>query len=134
MAARRREGAGSVALIGASMGGAVAVAAAARLHPAAMVNLSGERDTATLTPGIRIDAGEEARAVTAPSLWVVARNDHYTPVPDMRLTARRARSRVKRLIVLPTAQGHGIGMLLGNERPWSPLAAQVAAFVRRYRR
>jgi hypothetical protein len=34
------------------MGGAVAVVAAARLRPAALVDLSGERDTAGLTPGI----------------------------------------------------------------------------------
>ena len=43
----RRRGARRVALVGASMGGAIAVVAAARLHPAAVVDLSGERASAT---------------------------------------------------------------------------------------
>jgi esterase/lipase len=121
-----------VALIGASMGGAIATVAAARLHPTALVNLSGERDTAGLTP-IRANAAAAAPHVTAPALFVVARHDRYTPVEDMRLVERRARSRTKRLIVLPISAGHGIGMLFGLETEWSKLAAQVAAFVRRQR-
>ena len=40
-----------VALVGASMGGAIAVVAAARLHPAAVVDLSGEPTRPALTPG-----------------------------------------------------------------------------------
>ena len=44
-----RRGARRVALVGASMGGAIAVVAAARLHPAAVIDLSGERDTTGLT-------------------------------------------------------------------------------------
>ena len=47
----RRRGARRVALVGASMGGAIAVVAAAQLHPAALVDLSGERNTTGLTPG-----------------------------------------------------------------------------------
>jgi pimeloyl-ACP methyl ester carboxylesterase len=50
MAQLRRRGARRIALVGASMGGAIAVVAAARPHPAAVVDLSGERDTTGLTP------------------------------------------------------------------------------------
>jgi hypothetical protein len=65
------------------MGGAIAVVAAARLHPAAVVDLSGERDTTGLTAGIHAD-------------------------------------------------GHGWELLSGTTREWAPLAATVAAFIRRH--
>ena len=132
--ALRVDGAQSVAVVGASMGGAVAVVAAAEVPDvAALVNLSGERDTSSLTPGIAANAGAAARRVTVPALFVVARGDQYVPVPDMRAVFRRTASRTKRLIVLPAVAGHGWGMLLGTgTAQWSPLAAQVAAFIREH--
>ena len=132
MAELRRRGARRVALVGASMGGAIAVVAAARLHPAAVVDLSGERDTTGLTPGIDADAGAAAHGVTAPALFAVARGDRYVPVPDMRAVARRVRSSTTRLIVLPTVAGHGWDLMYGVGTRWSPLAVTVAAFVRRH--
>jgi pimeloyl-ACP methyl ester carboxylesterase len=132
MAELRRRGARRVALVGASMGGAIAVVAAARLHPAAVVDLSGERDTTGLTPGIDADAGAAAHGVTAPALFAVARGDRYVPVADMRAVARRVRSATKRLIVLPAAAGHGWDLLFGTATEWSPLAATVAAFIRHH--
>jgi pimeloyl-ACP methyl ester carboxylesterase len=128
----RRRGARHVALVGASMGGAIAVVAAARLHPAAVVDLSGERDTTGLTPGIDANAGAAARGVTAPSLFAVARGDRYVPLRDMRAVARRVRSPTPRLIVLPPTAGHGWDLLYGTAGGWSPLAATVAAFIRRH--
>lgn len=128
----RRRGARRVALVGASMGGSIAVVAAAELHPAAVVDLSGERDTTALTPGIDANAGAAARHVTAPALFAVAREDQYISVDDMRLVARRTRSATKRTIVLPAVAGHGWEMLAGQATEWSPLAATVAAFVRRH--
>jgi pimeloyl-ACP methyl ester carboxylesterase len=132
MAELRRRGARRVALVGASMGGAIAVVAAAQLHPAAVVDLSGERDTTGLTPGIDADAGAAARGVTAPALFAVARGDRYVPVDDMRAVARRVRSATRRLIVLPAVAGHGWDLLFGTATKWSPLAATVAAFIRRH--
>jgi pimeloyl-ACP methyl ester carboxylesterase len=132
MAELRRRGARRVALVGASMGGAIAVVAAARLHPAAVVDLSGERDTTGLTPGIDADAGAAAHGVTAPALFAVARGDRYVPVADMRAVARRVRSATRRLIVLPAVAGHGWDLLFGVQTDWSPLAATVAAFIRRH--
>jgi pimeloyl-ACP methyl ester carboxylesterase len=134
MAELRRRGARTVALVGASMGGAIAVVAAAQLHPAAVVDLSGERDTTALTPGIDANAGAAAAHVTAPALFAVAHGDRYTPVADMRTVARRVRSATRRLIVLPAIAGHGWDLLFGGETKWSPLAATVAAFIRRHAR
>jgi alpha/beta superfamily hydrolase len=132
MAEVRRRGARRVALVGASMGGAIAVVAAARLHPAAVVDLSGERDTTGLTPGIDADAGAAAHGVTAPALFAVARGDRYVPVADMRAVARRTRSPTKHMIVLPAAAGHGWDLVYGTTTEWSPLAATIAAFIRRH--
>jgi pimeloyl-ACP methyl ester carboxylesterase len=132
MAELRRRGARRVALAGASMGGAIAVVAAARLHPAAIVSLSGERDTTGLTPGIAADAGAAAPGVTAPALFAVARGDRYVSPADMRAVARRARSATTRVIVLPASAGHGWELLVGTTTEWSPLAATVAAFIRRH--
>jgi pimeloyl-ACP methyl ester carboxylesterase len=132
MAELRRRGARQVALVGASMGGAIAVVAAAQLHPAAVVDLSGERDTTALTPGIDANAGAAAHGVTAPALFAVAREDRYVPVPDMRAVAGSVRSPTKRVIVLPAAAGHGWDLLFGTTTKWSPLAATVAAFIRRH--
>jgi pimeloyl-ACP methyl ester carboxylesterase len=132
MAELRRRGARRVALVGASMGGAIAVVAAARLHPAAVIDLSGERDTTGLTPGIDADAGAAAHRVTAPALFAVARGDRYVPVADMRAVARGVRSATRRLIVLPAVAGHGWDLMFGTATEWSPLAATVAAFIRRH--
>jgi dienelactone hydrolase len=110
----------------------IAVVAAAQLHPGAVVNLSGERNTTGLTPGIDANAGAAARRVTAPSLFAVARGDRYVSVADMRAVARRVRSAISRVIVLPAAAGHGWALLSGTTTEWSPLAAPVAAFIRRH--
>jgi pimeloyl-ACP methyl ester carboxylesterase len=128
----RRRGVRRVALVGASMGGAIAVVAAGQLHPAAVVDLSGERNTTGLTPGINADAGAAAPRVTAPALFAVARDDRYVTPADMRSLAREVRSTTKRVIVLPASAGHGWDMLLGSSTKWSPLASTVAAFIRRY--
>src|SRR3954465_575839 len=128
----RRRGARRIALVGASMGGAIAVVAAAQLHPAAVVDLSGERNTTGLTPGIDANAGVAARRVTAPSLFAVARGDRYISVADMRAVARPVRSATRRVIVLPAGAGHGWALLAGTTSEWSPLAATVAAFIRRH--
>src|SRR4051812_29063819 len=132
MAELRRRGARRIALVGASMGGAIAVVAAAQLHPAAVVDLSGERNTAGLTPGVDANAGSAARRVTAPALFAVARGDRFVPVADMRAVAQGTRSATKRMIVLPASAGHGWTMLAGTSTEWSPLAATVAAFIRRH--
>ena len=134
MAELRQRGARRIALGGASMGGAIAVVAAARLHPAAVIDLSGERDTTGMTPGIDANAAAAAAGVSAPALFAVARGDRYVSVSDMREVARRTRSPIRSVIVLPASAGHGWDMLLGTTREWSPLTGTVAAFIGRHAR
>jgi hypothetical protein len=128
IAALRSHGARSVALLGASLGGVVAVIAGARLHPAAMVDLSGERDLTGLLPGASLDAYAAARALRAPALFVVARGDRNVSVGDMRAVYDHAGSRVKHMIVLPASQGHGWDML-ESFTGFAPLARTVVAFI-----
>jgi pimeloyl-ACP methyl ester carboxylesterase len=125
----RQRGAREIWLIGASMGGAISVTAGAKLHPAGIVNLSGETSLAGLTP-VKANALAASSHLRVPALFVVARGDRYITPAQMRAMARRAPSPRKRVIVLPASYGHGWDMVLGNSSQWSPLAAQVAAFIK----
>jgi dienelactone hydrolase len=126
----RKEGAKRVAIVGASYGGAIAVVAGATLKPAAVVDLSGEQTLQALVPGYDdVDSLAAAPRLRAPALFVVAHNDNYTPIADMRRVYRAAASRKKRLIVLPASAGHGLSMLFGLNTDWAPLARQIAAFL-----
>jgi len=128
--ALRARGITSMALLGASFGGAVAVVAGSRLHPAAVVDLSGERDLTGLLPGAKLNAVAAASALHAPALFAVARDDRYVSVADTRAVYRRVGSATKRLTVLPASAGHGWDMLIGADFSWSPLAREVLAFIR----
>src|SRR5919197_788237 len=72
------------------------------------------------------------RGARTPALFAVARGDRYVSPADMRTLARRVRSRTRRVIVLPAIAGHGWDLLFGVGSDWSPLAATVAAFIRRH--
>jgi pimeloyl-ACP methyl ester carboxylesterase len=129
MRALRQRGARRIWLVGASMGGVISVTAGARLHPAGIVDLSGEVSLAGLAP-VKGNALAAAPRLHVPALFVVARRDQYVTPAQMRDIARHAPSPRKRVIVLPLSFGHGWDMLLGNAGGWSPLAAQVVAFIK----
>jgi pimeloyl-ACP methyl ester carboxylesterase len=133
IATLERLGAERIVLVGASLGGVVAIKAAAEIRPpvAAVVDLSGELDLGNLLGGTSdLDAGSAARNVVSPALLAVARGDRYTSVPEMKAIYRRLGSKRKRLIIEPAGLGHGWDMLTGTSGGWSPLARQVLAFVR----
>jgi esterase/lipase len=126
----RSRGARSIALVGASLGGVVAVIAGGQLDPAAIVDLSGERDLTGLLPGPRLNSYVSAAQLHVPALFAVARDDRYVSVPDMRAIYGRARSRVKHLVVLPAGSGHGWDLLQTIGGTWTRLAAEVLSFVK----
>jgi esterase/lipase len=125
----RSRGARSIALVGASLGGVVAVIAGARLNPAAIVDLSGERDLTGLLPGRRLSSCAAAAQLRVPALFAVARDDHYVRVADMRAIYGHAHSQVKHLVVLPTGSGHGWDLLQTTGGTWTRLASKVLSFV-----
>ena len=120
----RSHGARRVTLVGASVGGIVALHAAASIQPAvdAVVDLSGELTWSGL------DSLTAARTLTVPVLYAVAPHDEYVTVADMRRIYAATGSRSKRLV--QAENGHGWEMLTPPSRTgWSPLAAQVAAII-----
>jgi pimeloyl-ACP methyl ester carboxylesterase len=100
----RALGPSTVELVGASYGGSVALAAAARLpHIAALADLSGDE--------LGASALRAVAAVHVPLLLAVARDDPYVSLAQERALYRRSASRVKRLSILPASAGHGWDML-----------------------
>jgi pimeloyl-ACP methyl ester carboxylesterase len=132
----KRRGAGSVALVGASAGASTALIAGARLgsRVSSVVSLSGERDL-TLVMGVSgpPDAVPLVRRLTSPTLLVVATHDRTTTVDETRAMYAATAARDKHLEVLqgPYDGRHGWDLLTEatGGQAWSPLAAEVAAFV-----
>ena len=131
--ALRAHGARSIALIGASLGGAVALAAAASQHPAALVDLSGERNPAKIIPGLHLGAMRYAPRVHAPALFAVARGDRHVSLNAMRTIYHATRSPTKTLRVLPRSAGHGWDTLTTPNGNLTTLANQITAFVKEHR-
>jgi pimeloyl-ACP methyl ester carboxylesterase len=132
----RRRGASSVALVGASAGATTALIAGASLGSkvASVVSLSGERDL-ILVMGASgpADAVPLLRRLTSPTLFLVAEGDRVATVDDTRAMFAATRARDKHLQVLGGAYSgeHGWELLTtGGSQTWSPVADQVAAFVR----
>jgi esterase/lipase len=130
----RRRGASSVALVGASMGGAAVLIAGTKVRPPvdAVVELSGEVDPTNLVGGIPLNAGAAVRQLVVPTMFVVATNDRYVSVDETRAMYQAVKTRDKRLEALsgPSDGLHGWELLnnaTGGE--FTPVAAKVAAFI-----
>ena len=122
----RAHGAGQVTLVGASVGGIVALQVAASISPsvAGVVDLSGERRWQGLDPLAA------ARRLRVPALFAVAPGDSLVSVGTMRRLYQAAPVREKRLVVLAEGAGHGWDLLGGAAgTDWSPLAVTVAAWI-----
>jgi dienelactone hydrolase len=113
-------------LVGASVGGVVALQVAASIRPpvAAVVDLSGERR------GMGLDSLAAARRLEVPALFAVAPGDRFVSVGTMRRLYEAAPVRAKRLVVLAEGAGHGWELLGGAAGTgWSALAVTVAAWI-----
>lgn len=100
----RAQGATSVTVVGASMGGALALGAGQGAGADAIVDLSGP----SVWPGVP-GAAEAAPAVTVPLLLVIAPGDREMDPPALKAALAAAPSPTKRLIEPP--KGHGWGTL-----------------------
>ena len=121
----RDHGARQVTLVGASVGGIVALQVATSIRPRVdgVVNLSGERRW------MGVDSLAAARRLQVPALFAVAPGDSYVSVGTMRQLYRAVPVRTKRLVVAEGA-GHGWELLGGAAgSDWSPLAVTVAAWI-----
>jgi pimeloyl-ACP methyl ester carboxylesterase len=132
----RRRGVSDVALLGASLGCTIALIAAPTVHPAptSVVCLSGHaRYTATVgTTAVPLDAAAAVRHTTSPALFVVAAGDPLAGVAEVRALYADYAGRTKRLDVLSGAYTGSHGWdLLSRSSTWTPLAAQLAAYLGR---
>lgn len=115
----RNHGATRVTVVGASMGGAVALPTAAASRADAVVDLSGPPDW----PGT--DLARDAQTLTMPTLLAVSPTDPLS-VPAFRQAVKRVPASTKRLDVLPG--GHGY-VMLGYPGGWSRLATTVQHWI-----
>jgi alpha-beta hydrolase superfamily lysophospholipase len=128
----RSRGAKRVFLMGASLGGTVAMMAGPQLSPppAGVVSLSGEADLGYLAGGFtRLDALSAVPRLRAPFLEIMAKEDTAVSVADARRLEQRAGSRDKRLIVLPAAFGHGWNILTQGDGSPTPIGPVVLHFL-----
>ena len=115
-----------VTLVGASMGGAIALGVGQRAGADAVVDLSGPADWEGVPT-----AGEAARSTTVPLLVAVAPGDREMDPPALRAAVRASPSRHKGFVSAP--DGHGWGLLNDGtlaEPVWTPLARDVLAWVK----
>ncbi len=108
-----------VTLVGASMGGAVALPAAVRASADAVADLSGPPDW------VGTDLERDARRLTMPTLLAVSPTDPAF-IPAYRRALPLIRSERKKLIVY--AGGHGYEML-GYHHSWSALGHRVLRWI-----
>jgi len=101
----RQHGARNTTLVGASLGGTVVSAAAARIRPAVqgLVNLSGP------VRYVGINVAAIAPQITAPSLFAIAPTDRVATVASYRQVVNALGAETKRLFIAPF--GHGWTML-----------------------
>jgi pimeloyl-ACP methyl ester carboxylesterase len=113
-------------LIGASFGGAAAVADGPALHGVdGIVSLSGEQDL----PRPRLDAIGNAPRLRTPLLVVAARQDSYLDGPSARALVKAAGSASKQVAVFPGTY-HGWDLLYAapyRARVWSLVLRWIAA-------
>jgi esterase/lipase len=93
----RREGATTVVVIGASLGGARALAYGAHLDADGIISLSGE----ALLPEYHVNALRSMPSLRTPLLIVGSRHDTYLPVPSALRLLRRAGSQDKQSAFFP---------------------------------
>jgi dienelactone hydrolase len=122
----REHGARRVTVVGASMGGAIALGVGERAGADAVVDLSGP----AVWQGVP-SATEAARQTTVPLLLAVAARDREMDPAALKAAVESAPARHKRFV--PAPGGHGWSMLNDgplNEPVWTPLATDVLRWIK----
>ena len=127
----RALGAASVEVVGASMGGSIALVSGVRVAKvAAVTDLSGDELSAPFgRKGHRLTANQAARRIRLPVLFAVARADPYVRVSSVRSLYRHVHARGKALSILPATEGHGWDLLQRQDGSWSAFAGRLIRFL-----
>lgn len=120
----RRDGARSVVLVGASMGGSVVLQSAAD-PPAgvvAAVDLSGS-----------VDESAKRATLEVPFFYAASENDQYADPDSTRAIVAADRNKDNSFVLLPSGTGHGWGLVYGSRADGtSPLADAVERFMAKH--
>jgi dienelactone hydrolase len=130
VATLRKQGARKVAVVGASLGGAVAIGSCSVVRVDGCVALSPALFDFPLGDGLTAQKGISRLGV--PTLVADAPDDSSSPLAEVKALLTRARPGVVRFVQLPAAAGHGWSTVNDAVDPTkrSPLSAQLIAFLR----
>lgn len=125
----RRRGAAKVVIVGASLGGAVAIGSCAVVHASGCVALSPA--IFDLKLGGRLTATNAIHRVRVPLLVAVAPDDPDSNLDEVDTLLRRARPGVVQLVQLPLGAGHGWDTVNDPTDPTrhSPFSDQLLTFL-----
>lgn len=117
----RAEGARRVTLVGASLGGTLAVAAARSVGADAVVDLSGPARTG------RLSISDHARQITMPALFAYSATD-----PDRAaVLGQRSRMPSRQTTFVSPRTGRGYQLLYDRRGAFTPLAARIVSLAER---
>jgi predicted alpha/beta hydrolase len=125
----RRRGAMSLAVVGASYGGAVAIGTCAAVRADACVALSPALYDSKLGGGTT--ATKVIRSLRVPLLFAVAPDDDSSPREQNQALLRQARPGIVTVVELPSGAGHGWETVADPDAPgqWSAFSDQLIEFI-----
>lgn len=125
----RKRGARSLAVVGASYGGAVAIGSCATVKADACVALSPALYDNKLGGGMT--ANMAIGRLTVPLLFAAAPDDSDSPADQNQALLRRARPNVVTYVELPSGAGHGWETVADPDNPgqWSSLSDRLIDFI-----
>ena len=130
VATLRKEGATKVAVVGASLGGAVAIGACSVVRVDGCAALSPALFDFPLGDGLTAQKG--IGRVGVPLLVADAPDDSSSPIAEVKALVKGAKPGVVRFVQLPAAAGHGWSTVNDAVDPTkrSPFSAQLVAFLK----
>jgi esterase/lipase len=127
-------GAKHVAIIGASLGGVVALMAGATLQPPAdvVVSASGEPSLVYVSGTPPLDATAAVPHLRVPTLYLVSKDDRTVSVEDTQALYRATETAAKQIVVFDVSYGHGWTMFHGDDPAGTRPGLVVLAFLKKY--
>ncbi len=130
----RRRGAKKIVLVGASLGGAAVLAAAASARPAlaGVVSISGPSSAFFRGSGSEyaaLDPTAAATRIRSPLLFLASKDDPYVPAASTGKLYRAATIEDKRLVVVP-GSSHGVSIVDDRGATGSKVRNLILEFIR----